>query len=191
MRCITILSSFACSLNARSTDHGTFIFTEDGLHTNANTNSNGDGDGDGDGGGPDVSTTSMSTSMSGGGGKQTQPQTRTGMESPFVLPLVTGGILFIMMWGLWYWWKWYDRRRRRGGTVEEEEEGEGGGEGGEGEGEGESGRIKSTGMAAAPHIPKLWEVEIYHPYDRVGPLDLDHEHEVGKVRIPCFEFIRD
>ena len=190
MRCTCILSAFGCSLFARSANHGPLIFTDDGfeeppqaMNTGAGANGNGNGGATyGDG----TSGTSGITNTSGG--------TQTGMgkdDSPLVLPLVTGGILFILLWALWFGWRWYEGRGGSGEGDEEQVEGER-------EREGESGRI-STRMNAVP--PKLWEVEIYHHYHAVGPLavSLDddeevHEHEVGKVRasvLSAFEFMRD
>ena len=182
MRCTCILSSFACSLFARSANHGPLIFTDDGFQEPQAMNTGAGANGNGNGGAYGDNTSGANTNG------VTQTGTGTGKDdSPLVLPLVTGGILFILLWTVWFGWRWYEGR---GGSGEDDE--------GDGEGEGESGRI-STRMNAVPP-PKLWEVEIYHHEHVVRPLavslddDEVHEYEVGKVRISvlsAFDFIRD
>ena len=162
MRCTsTLLSSFACSLFARSANHGgtTTTFTEDGTDRpnsiDADVYTNG-------GGGIDVDVGNMS-----GGDPQTTK------DPPFMLPLMTGGFILVLLCAMWFGWRWYVHRARiigelddRGRIIVEQ---------------GARGRISIPSTRMNPAPPKLWEVEI----NRVRPtlrVSMDDEEEHPKVR---------
>ena len=162
MWCIpTLLSSFTCSLFARSTKQGPTIYTEDDIdgptppfNTDAYIGTNGGGGGGGGGGGTDADGLSTMS-------------TPPGKDPPFMLPLITGGFILALVCAMWFGWRWYDRRARinnNNGEVVEQ---------------GDGGEVRtSTRMHAAPP-PKLWEVEI-NMNRHVGPISrvsLDDEEE--------------
>jgi hypothetical protein len=162
MRCIiSTLSSIACSLLRRSTNHGPLISNEDRFDGTKQTNG-GAYPAEG-GGGTDVESTTGGAAQV---GKDKDPS--------FVLPLLTGGVILLLLCGLWFWWRWH---KRRAGTVDWDWDWDGIGDGGR--------------MNGGP-APKLWEVEVHENVGVGGGLRVsvdeaveveDYRHKVGKVRV--------